>query len=133
MIKKLTTAAITTAGLLSLATPTFAVTLCPNSTTTSNFNTLCGLNLSGNAFGSVITIIFIIATILALVYLIWGGIKYVLSGGDKTKVEGARGAIVAAIVGLVIVFLSYFILNVVVGFFIPGFSLSDIIIPPIKQ
>jgi len=133
MIKKLTTAAVTTAGLLLTTTPTFAAGLCANNTTTDNFADLCNLNLNtGNAFGNIITIIFIIATILALVYLIWGGIKWVLSGGDKAKVDAARAAIVASIVGLIIVFLSYFILNVVVGLFIKDFSLNNITLPTVN-
>jgi len=132
MLKKLTTAAITTAGLLSFVTPTFAENLCLSDTDVNGFRSLCNLSFSGNTFGNIITIIFIIATILALVYLIWGGIKWVLSGGDKTKVDDARRAIVAAIVGLIIVFLSYFILNVVVGLFIKDFSLKNITLPTIN-
>ena len=132
MIKKLTAAAITTGGFLSLATPAFAGNLCPIATTSNDFRFLCNLNLNGSAFGNIITIIFVIATLLALVYLIWGGIKWVLSGGDKTKVDAARAAIVASIVGLIIVFLSYFILNVVVGLFIPNFSLNNVNLPTIR-
>ena len=133
MLKKLTTVAITTAGFLALAVPAFADTgLCPP--TDSTFNSLCALDFNTNGtFGKIITVVFVIATLLALVYLIWGGIKWVLSGGDKTKVDAARAAIVASIVGLIIIFLSYFILNVVVGIFVPGFSLNSITLPNISQ
>ena len=131
MLKKLTTTAITAGGLLSFATPAFAADLCPKNSGYA-YSSLCNLSLTGNVFGNVITIIFVIATLLALVYLIWGGIKWVTSGGDKTKVDGARAAIVAAVVGLIIVFLSYFILNVVVGLFIPGFSLQTVTLPTIN-
>ncbi len=133
MIKKLTTAAITTAGFLSLATPAFAGDLCPKGAGSSAYYVLCNLSLGGSAFGNLITIVFIISTLLALVYLIWGGIKWVLSGGDKTKVDAARAAIVAAIVGLIIIFLSYFILNVVVGIFVPGFNIQSVTLPTINQ
>ncbi|MBI3985278.1 MAG: hypothetical protein HY344_05090, partial [Candidatus Levybacteria bacterium] len=76
-----------------------------------------------------INLIFILSVIVALLYLIWGGFKWLTSGGDKTAVQGAREHIVAAIVGLVIIFLSYFILNFIVGFFIPGFSLANFELP----
>ena len=133
MLKKLSAAAITTLGFLSLATPAFAVSdLCPRASG-YDYSILCKLDLTGNFFGSLITIIFVIATILALIYLIYGGIKWVLSGGDKTKVDAARSSIVAAIVGLIIVFLAYFILNVVVGLFIPGFSLQTVSLPSVRQ
>lgn len=86
---------------------------------TGAFGTICGLTAGdfGGLIGNVITLLFVIAVIIALAFLIWGGIKWILSGGDKSAVEGARNTIVAAVVGLVIVFLSYFILNIVLRFF----------------
>jgi hypothetical protein len=71
----------------------------------------------GDVIGRVITILFIISVIIALAFLIYGGIKWITSGGDKAAVEAARNTIVAAIVGLVIVFLSYFILNIILQAF----------------
>ncbi len=61
----------------------------------------------------IITIIFIIGIIIAIVFLIYGGIKWILSGGDKTKVESARGHIVAAIIGLVTIIASFLIFSFV--------------------
>ena len=61
----------------------------------------------------IITIIFIIGIIIAIVFLIYGGIKWILSGGDKTKVESARGHIVAAINGLVTIIASFLIFSFV--------------------
>ena len=45
--------------------------------------------------------------------LIWGGIEWVLSAGDKEKVANARKRIIASLVGLVIIALAYFILKIV--------------------
>lgn len=56
---------------------------------------------------------FVVAILLTLIYLIWGGINWIMSGGDKEKVGAARSKIVAAIVGLILVILSYVILNFV--------------------
>lgn len=56
---------------------------------------------------------FVVAILLALVYLIWGGINWIMSGGDKEKVGAARQKIIAAIVGLILVILAYVILNFV--------------------
>jgi hypothetical protein len=99
---------------------------------TSQFGKLCNLSTDnfGNVVGAVITLLFVIAVIIALGFLIWGGIKWILSGGDKGAVESARNTIVAAIVGLVIVFLSYFILNLVINFFL-GTGLDELHIPTI--
>lgn len=61
----------------------------------------------------IIQLIFVIGILIAIVFLIYGGIKWVLSGGDKTAVEAARNHIVAAIVGLVIIAGSFVIFSLV--------------------
>ncbi len=86
-----------------------------------------GTNAFGNIVGRLVTILFIIAVVISLGFLIYGGIKWIMSGGDKAGVEAARNTIVAAIVGLVIVFLSYFILNIILGFF--GLTLAQLTLP----
>lgn len=98
----------------------------------SSFGKLCDLGGSklGATIGSVINFIFVIATIGALFYLIWGGIKWLMSEGDKTAVDAARQHIVSAIIGLIIVFLSYFILNFILMFF-TGSSFGALTIPTI--
>lgn len=60
-----------------------------------------------------INMLFIIAAFLAVAYLMFGGIKWITSRGDKVAVESARKHIVAAIIGLVVVAGSFFILQVV--------------------
>lgn len=124
-------------GILSpflLTTPAFAdipVSICP----TGTFNKLC-TNFTENQFGTivgnVITILLILAIIIALLFLIYGGIKWVLSGGDKTAVEGARNHIIAAIVGLVIALLAFFIVQFALGLF--GLSgVKDFTIPSLTN
>ncbi len=60
-----------------------------------------------------VTLLFIVGIIIAVVFLIYGGIKWILSGGDSKQVESARSHIVAAIVGLIIVVGAFIILNFV--------------------
>ena len=71
----------------------------------------------GQVLGFVIGIAFVLAVLISLFFLVWGGIKWITSGGDKGGVENARNQIIAAIIGLIIVFLAFFILNLVLGFF----------------
>jgi len=95
----------------------------------SPFRPLCemsGQNL-GQIIGFIITIAFIIAILIALGFLVWGGIKWITSGGDKAGVEGARNQIIAAIIGLIIVFLSFFILNLVLSLF--NLSIFNLTLP----
>ncbi len=61
----------------------------------------------------IVDYMFIIAAFLAVAYLMYGGIKWITSRGDKMAVESARKHIVAAVIGLIIVAGSFFALNVV--------------------
>ena len=60
------------------------------------------------------TIIYIVGSI-AVIMLIIGGIKYVISGGDAKKVTDAKNTVLYAIIGLVICFFSYAIVNFVIN------------------
>lgn len=61
----------------------------------------------------IVNLMFLIAAFLAVAYLMYGGIKWITSRGDKIAVEAARKHIMAAVIGLVIVAGSFFALNVV--------------------
>ena len=122
-MKKLTAISSTALAYLAAAGITFAadqgtqnVSLCPESG--SKFGTLCTEATSlGTVISRTIIIILVVAAIIALFFLIWGGIKWILSGGDKGKVEAARNTIIAAIIGLIITFLAFFILSFVFQLF----------------
>lgn len=88
------------------------IEICPAN---SQFNALCNLTAENAPaiIRNIIVIILIIAVIIAVFFLIFGGIKWILSGGDKSKVESARNHIVAAIVGLIIALVAFFILFIV--------------------
>lgn len=60
------------------------------------------------------TIIYIVG-VIAVIMLLIGGIKYVISGGDSKKVTDAKNTILYAIIGLVIAFLSFAIVNFVIS------------------
>ncbi len=59
-------------------------------------------------------------TIIAVLMLIWGGIKYLTAAGDEGATEEAKGIITQAVIGLIIVGISYSIVVVVVNYFIGG-------------
>lgn len=60
------------------------------------------------------TIIYIVG-VIAVIMLIIGGIKYVVSGGDAKKVTDAKNTVLYAIIGLVICFFAYAIVNFVIN------------------
>lgn len=124
---------ISFSAFLGTAAPVFAQTTidpCARSGGAAGFNALCNLNFGGGIVGALVTVAFIIATLIALAFLIFGGIKWITSGGDKTAVEGARNTIVAALVGLVIVFLAYFIIRIIFTFF--GINFGNLTIPNLQ-
>lgn len=47
---------------------------------------------------------------VAVFFVAMGGYKFIRSGGDPKQVEGARQTITYAIIGLILVFMSYFII-----------------------
>ena len=77
----------------------------------------CPADLFGNAgvFKQVTNTILYIVGIIAVVMLIIGGIKYVISGGDAKKVTDAKNTVLYAIIGLVIAFLAFAIVNFVIS------------------
>jgi TRAP-type C4-dicarboxylate transport system permease small subunit len=67
-----------------------------------------------------LSLLILIAIIISLLYLVWGGFDWITSTGEKQKIEKARTKIVFALLGLVVVFISFFIVNVLAGFFKVG-------------
>ena len=74
-----------------------------------------------------ISFLLIIAIIAALFFLIWGGVQYTTSGGDKAATQAARDKIVAALIGLALTFGAYLI-AIIAGNFL-GFDIGNLVIP----
>ena len=53
--------------------------------------------------------------IISVVMLIFGGLRYVISGGDSKKVTDAKNTIMYALIGLIISILAYAIVNFVIN------------------
>ena len=76
-----------------------------------------GIDNLGNFISALIRASIIIAALLTFAYLIWGGIQWLTSGGDKSAYEAARGRITAALIGLAIVAAAYAIMLIIGTFF----------------
>ena len=55
----------------------------------------------------------VIVAVVSVIYIIWGGFKYVTSSGDASNVQSAKNTIMYAIVGLIVVALAQAIVNYV--------------------
>ncbi len=62
---------------------------------------------------TVISMTLIIAAIVAFFFLVFGGIKWITSGGDKDSTAKAQGTITAALIGLAIVFSAWAIMKII--------------------
>ncbi len=82
----------------------------------SGFQGAAALTVEGMVSGF-IRLILVIAGLAFFFILVIGGIKWILSGGDKAHTEGARNQITAALVGLVIVFSAWAIIQLINTFF----------------
>ena len=130
MITKLKTLIMTlsVSGLLFL--PVLGIGLIPqvaNAAAPNNVTSLCGgANLqitdgtctdTSGAISRIIKFVLdlfsIIVGIAAVIMIVVGGLKYTISGGDSTRVSGAKDTILFAIVGLVVVALAQIIVHFV--------------------
>jgi len=62
------------------------------------------------------TLLFIVG-IISVIMIIVGGIRYTVSAGDGNAVTGAKNTILYAVIGLVVAFASYAIINWVLDLF----------------
>ena len=76
----------------------------------------CPSDLFGEtgAFKQITNTILYIVGVIAVIMLIIGGIRYVISGGDSKKVTDAKNTVLYAIIGLVIAVFAYAIVNFVI-------------------
>lgn len=74
----------------------------------------------GGIFTTIVNVLLFIVGAIAVIMLIIGGIRYVVSGGDSGNVTAAKNTILYAIVGIVIAVLAYAIVNWVLAALIEG-------------
>lgn len=79
-------------------------------------------NLFGNSgvFSTISDVLLFIIGAVAVIMIIIGGLRYVLSGGDATQVQAAKNTILYSLVGVVVAILAYAIVNFVISNFTPS-------------
>lgn len=80
----------------------------------------------GELINRALRFVMVIAALLVFLYLIWGGVEWITSGGDKGKTESARNKITASVIGLIVVAASYAILQLALTFLGVG-SINDVV------
>jgi hypothetical protein len=108
IMKKLSAAFASVAGYLTFASSTLALQV----KTPQNMG-IDPTTAPSTILQSALTIVYIVAALLVLYFLIMGAFKWITSGGDKDAIGKARGAIINALIGLAILALAVVIVIVV--------------------
>ncbi len=66
---------------------------------------------AGSIFNTIINVLLFIIGAISVIMLIYGGIRYTTSGGASASVTAAKNTIMYAIIGLVVAFLAYAVVN----------------------
>jgi len=76
-----------------------------------------GFRFAGKDIGYLVSellkYLFPLAGLLVLLYLLLGGFQLMTSGGDPKKAQEAKGKISNALVGFVIVFIAYWLVQII--------------------
>ncbi|MBI3954712.1 hypothetical protein HY333_01575 [Candidatus Collierbacteria bacterium] len=83
-----------------------------------------GFTCIANFISNAVSLGIIIAGVLMLVFLVWGGAQWLVSGGDKGKIEEAQKRITSALIGLTIVASAWAVWQIILFFF--GIDLANI-------
>jgi len=67
------------------------------------------------AITNIVNVLLILAALVAGIYLIVGGVKYITAGGDEGQMDKAKNQILYAVIGLIVIGLAAAIVNFIVG------------------
>jgi hypothetical protein len=70
----------------------------------------------GNITLRLIDLLFLIGGVFAILYLLWAGIQYITSNGNTDKMKSARQAIIAVVVGIIVMMSAFFIIRLATSF-----------------
>lgn len=74
-----------------------------------------GLEGAGtNLIQLAINLLFVFGIILAIVFILVSGIQWIMSGGEKQKLQNARNRLIYSIVGLIVIAIAFVIVNIIV-------------------
>lgn len=60
---------------------------------------------------SIINWVLVLLGIIALAYIIYGGVMFITSAGESDKVTNARNTLLYAIIGIIVIVLAFAIVN----------------------
>lgn len=129
MIQKIKTFILTAAAALMMGAPALVPAvahadikdnLCKGTNlATGEAGTGCDTNGDnadlGDIAAKIVNLLSIVVGVVAVIMIIFGGFRYITSGGDSGNVSTAKNTLIYAIVGLIIVALAQFIVHFVLN------------------
>ena len=79
----------------------------------NNTDTLAGADSFGGLVLNIIDIILIVVGSISVLFFIIGGFRYVVAHGNEEQAEGAKKTMTHAIVGLIVVIMSFAIIYII--------------------
>jgi type IV secretion system pilin len=105
-------------AIFTMLSVVFALTVMPALAleTGINYGTYTGLGTKDIREGvmNIVNVLLGFLGILAIIIILWGGFRWLTSGGNEEKVGEAKKIITAGIIGLVIIFTAYAIASFVI-------------------
>jgi hypothetical protein len=95
-----------------LSAQAFDITV-PNTITQPVTNSQAASQGVGSMISNVITLIFSFSGVAVVLYFLWGAFDWIMSGGDKEKVGNARKKMTTAIIGLLLLSLTFAIMGII--------------------
>lgn len=104
-----------------LFTPAYADDICDNEQVPADVRAASGcdedvdVNEFPKAVQNIVSAIIVVIGIVAVIFIVVGGIQYITSSGDAAKTKKAKDTILYACIGLVIAALAFAIVNFVIA------------------
>lgn len=85
--------------------------------TLPNYPNSVGFKFTNSTVGDIafeaVGYVYVIAGLMLLIWLIWGGITMMTAADDQNKAAQGRGMVTNAAIGFVIIFVAYFVVQLV--------------------
>ncbi len=94
----------------------------------NNASRFCFNSSVSDIVSTVVNLVLFVAFVAALIFLIIGGIRWIMSGGDKEGSGKAKETVTSALIGLAVVLGAWILINIVISTFTGG-SLSNVLVP----
>lgn len=79
-----------------------------------------GAATAGELIQGIINLLLAIASLLAVLFIIIGGIRYITAHGNEEQAEGAKKTLLHAVIGIVLIIMSFAIINIIANSLVGG-------------